>query len=198
MNINMILDHLVITFLAVLLTILCGMPLGILAYYFKPLRRAIMLLVEVLQTMPAMALLGILMVFMGAGKFTAIVGLLLYSLLPVVQNTLLGLEQVDAGVKEVARGMGMTKLYRLVHVELPIAFPYIFTGVRIAIVTSVGVAVFATFIGGGGLGKVIYQGIRVQNMNLILQSTLTLMLMAVGFDSLMALAEKRIYKKYAQ
>lgn len=198
MTLAMILDHLYITFLAVVLTILVGLPLGVLAYYYKPLRKGILFLVELLQTMPAMALLGIIMVFLGAGKPTAIIGLLLYSLLPVVQNTLLGLDQVEPGVKEVAKGMGMTKLYRLTHVELPIALPFIFTGIRIAIVTSVGVAVFATFVGGGGIGKVIYQGIRVQNMGLILKSTSTLMLMAVGFDTLMAFAEKKLYKKYAQ
>ena len=86
-------------------------------------------------------------------------GLLLYSLLPIVQNTYVGLSEVDASIKEVATGMGMTRLYRLIIVEMPIAFPFIFTGIRIATVTAVGVAVFATFVGGGGLGSVIYQGI---------------------------------------
>lgn len=197
MTAAMIWDHLFLVFVSVLLTIGVGVPLGVLAYTCKPWRRTVLWLVEVLQTVPAMALLGIIMVFLGAGKATVVTGLLLYSLLPVVQNTCLGLTQVDPGVKEVARGMGMTKLYRLLHVEGPIAFPYIFTGIRIAVVTSVGVAVFATFVGGGGLGRAIYQGIRVSNMGLILRSTTTLMVMAVGFDIILALVEKRLYQRFS-
>ena len=197
MNLDMVLDHLYIVFLSVLLTIAVGVPLGMLAYYFKRIQRVILWLAQILQTVPAMALLGIIMVFFGAGKLTVVIGLLLYSLLPVVQNTCLGLDQVDPGVKEVARGMGMTRFYRLIKVESQIAFPFIFTGIRIAVATSVGVAVFATFVGGGGLGKAVYQGIRVQDMALILQSTFLLMLMAVGFDLLMAFFEKKLYQRYS-
>lgn len=197
MSLNMALDHLYIVFFAVLLTIVFGVPLGICAYYFKAFRRIILWCVEILQTIPAMALLGMIMILLGAGKLTVILGLLLYSLLPVVQNTYLGLSEVNPSIKEAARGMGMTRFYRLLHVELPIAFPYIFTGIRIAVVTSVGVAVFATFVGGGGLGNVIYQGIRIQNMPLIISSTLTLMVMAMVFDTVFALIEKRLYRRFS-
>ncbi len=197
MKLTMVLDHLYLVFLSVLLTIAFGVPLGMLAYYFRPIQQISLWLVQLLQTVPAMALLGIVMVFLGAGKLTVIIGLLLYSLLPVVQNTCLGLGQVDPELKEVARGMGMSRFYRLIKVESPIAFPFIFTGIRIAVVSSVGVAVFATFVGGGGLGRAIYQGIRVQNMSLILQSTFMLMLMAVGFDLLLAFFEKKLYQRYS-
>ena len=197
MNWSMIAEHLFIVFTSVLLTIILGVPLGVCAYLFKPFRRVILWFVEILQTVPAMALLGIIMVILGAGKTTVIIGLLLYALMPVVQNTCLGLTEVDTGVKEVARGMGMKRLYRLIHVEMPIAVPYIFTGIRIAVVISVGVAVFAFFVGGGGMGKAIYQAIRVRNMPIIIGSTLTLMAMAVGLDTVMALAERQLYRRFS-
>lgn len=194
MTASMVLDHLYIVFISVVLTIAVGVPLGVCAYMFRKPRRLILTLAEVLQTIPAMALLGVIMVVMGAGKPTVIVGMLLYSLLPVVQNTYVGLSEINPAIKEVAKGMGMTRMYRLIHVELPIAFPLIFAGIRIATVTAVGIAVFASFVGGGGLGSVIYRGIRLQNMQLILSSTLVLMLMAMLFDCIMAFIEKRLYR----
>lgn len=197
MTLAMVGDHLLIVFISVLLTIVLGVPLGICAYFYPKAGKVILGVVEVLQTVPAMALLGIIMVFMGAGKGTVIVGLLLYSMLPVVQNTHLGLSEVDRGIKEVAIGMGMTKMYRLLHVELPLAFPLIFAGIRIATVTAVGVAVFGTFVGGGGLGSVIYKGIRVRNMQLIVSSTLALMVMAIGFDVIMGFIEKRLHRRFS-
>lgn len=197
MTVDMVLEHLFIVLISLVFTIIVGVPLGVCAYFFPKFRRIILGIVEILQTIPAMALLGIIMVFMGAGKTTVIIGLLLYSLLPVVQNTYVGLSEVDPAIKEVATGMGMTKMYRLIHVELPIAFPLIFTGIRISAVTSVGVAVFGSFVGGGGLGSVIYRGIRIQNMQLILGSTLALMAMAVIIDVVMSVIEKRLQSRFS-
>nr|WP_319489657.1 ABC transporter permease [uncultured Caproiciproducens sp.] len=195
MSINMIFDHLTIVLISVLLTVLIGLPLGVLAYMKQRVRGVVLWTVDILQTIPALALLGIIMVFLGAGKPTVIIGLVLYSLLPIVHNTYLGLSDIDPAVKEAADGMGMSRTYRLLHVEIPIAFPVIFTGIRIATVTSIGVAVFATFVGGGGLGSIIYRGIHVQNMQLILSGTLSLMGMAVLFDGVMAYIEKRLYRR---
>lgn len=195
MTLSMIWEHLFMVLVSVVLTIIAGVPLGICAYFYKGLGKIILSIVEILQTIPAMALLGIIMVFLGAGKQTVIIGLLLYSLLPVVQNTYVGLSEIDPAIKEVATGMGMTRFYRLIHVEIPIAFPLIFTGIRIATVTAIGVAVFASFVGGGGLGSPIYRGIKISNMNLILTSTLVLMLMAVLFDTVMSVIEKVLRRK---
>jgi len=192
MTADMVLGHLFIVLVSVVLTIIVGVPLGVCAYFFTGVRKIILGVVEILQTIPAMALLGVIMVFLGAGKSTVILGLLLYSLLPVVQNTYVGLSEVDPAIKEVATGMGMTRIYQLIHVELPIAFPLIFTGIRISTVTAVGVAVFGAFVGGGGLGSVIYRGIRIQNMRLILTSTFALMAMAIVFDVVMAMIERRL------
>lgn len=195
MTATMILEHVFIILISVLFATIVGIPLGIFAYLNARARRIVLRTVEILQTIPALALLGVIMIFVGPGKLTVVMGLVLYSLLPVVHNTCLGFDSVDHGIREAAYGMGMTNFYRLVHVEFPIAFPLIFTGLRIAAVTSVGVAVFSTFVGGGGLGSAIYRGIHIQSMPLILSSTLALMAIAIILDAGMAMIEKCLKQK---
>ena len=187
-------EHFTIVAIASVFTILLGLLLGFTAHLNKRAGKVILAVVDVLQTIPALALLGIIMVFFGGSRTTVIVGLVLYSLLPVVRNTCTGLESVSPAVKEAALGMGMSKTYRLFKVEFPIAFPTIFTGIRIAVVTSISVAVFGTFVGGGGLGQVIYRGIYVQDMTRILFGTVSLMVMAVVLDFIMSLVAKRLYR----
>ena len=192
MSINLVLEHLFIVLAASLLSMVIGLPLGVAAYINAKARPVILRVVDILQTIPSLALLGILMVFFGAGKVTVIVGITLYSLLPIVRNTQLGLQEVDPGVKEAARGMGMSRLYRLARVELPLALPTILTGVRIAVVNAIGTAVFAAFVGGGGLGGVITRSIRIQNMGLLLQGTAALVVIAAAADFLMGWFEKQL------
>lgn len=192
MDFSIVWEHLFIVFMTVLVSLMIGLPLGILAYLKKPVRKIILWTVEILQTIPALALLGLIMIIFGAGKLTVIVGLVLYSLLPIVHNTYIGLVNVDSGIKEAGKGMGMTEIDRLLSVEVPLAFPMIFTGIRIATITTIGAAIFATSVGGGGLGSIIYTGIRTQNMRLILFGTLALMVMAIFFDVLMSWINDRI------
>lgn len=192
MSFALIAEHLFIVLAASLLSIGIGLPLGVLAYLNAKARPVILRVVDVLQTIPSLALLGILMVFFGAGKLTVIVGITLYSLLPIVRNTQLGLQQVDPGVKEAARGMGMSRIYRLAVVELPLAMPTILTGVRIAVVNAIGTAVFAAFVGGGGLGGVITRSIRIQNIGLLLQATGALIVIAMAADLLMGWLERQL------
>lgn len=191
----LILEHLFIVLAASILSVCLGLPLGILAYLYPKARAVILRVVDVLQTIPALALLGIIMVFLDPGKATVITGITLYSLLPIVRNTCLGLQEVDPGVKEAARGMGMGKAYRTLLVEFPLAFPTVFTGIRIAVVNAIGTAVFAAFVGGGGLGSVINRGIRVQDMTLILSGTGALMGISVALDLLMGWFEKNTRKR---
>ena len=180
---------------ASILSITLGLPLGILAYLFPKARAVILRVVDVLQTIPALALLGMIMVVLDPGKVTVVTGITLYSLLPIVRNTCLGLQEVDPGVKEAARGMGMSKAYRTLLVEFPLAFPTVFTGIRIAVVNAIGTAVFAAFVGGGGLGSVINRGIRVQDMTLILSGTGALMVISVALDLLMGWFERDTRKR---
>ena len=194
MDWNRVWEHLMLVSVAGVFTVVFGLLLGFAAHLDRRAGRVILAVVDVLQTIPALALLGIIMVFFGGSSATVIVGLVLYSLLPVVRNTCTGLDSVSPAVKEAALGMGMSRAARLLTVEFPIAFPTIFTGIRIAVVTSISVAVFGTFVGGGGLGSVIYRGIYVQDMGRILFGTAALMAMAVLLDFSMSLVEKRLYR----
>ncbi|NLN86880.1 MAG: ABC transporter permease [Syntrophomonadaceae bacterium] len=185
-------EHMYLVLMASLFAALIGLILGICCYLFKPARNPIMWLVDVLQTVPALATLGLIMILFGPTKTTVIIGLTLYSLLPIVRNTYVGLENIDPGIKEAAVGMGMTEMQQLIKVEVPLAFPMIFTGIRIAIVNSIGTAVFGAFVGGGGLGSVINRAIMIQDMDTLMKVTLILMLMAVIFDYGMGYIEKRL------
>ena len=191
---SLICEHLFLVLAASILSIAIGLPLGIWAYVSKTARPVILRAVDLLQTIPSLALLGIIMVFLDPGKLTVIIGITLYSLLPIVRNTCLGLQEVDPGVKEAARGMGMSKPYRVLMVEFPLAFPTVFTGIRIAVVNAIGTAVFAAFVGGGGLGGVITQAIRISDMKLILAATGVLMVIAVVLDLLMGWFENQMRK----
>ena len=192
MTSKMILEHLTIVLCAICIAIVVGLILGVISYLSPKARKVILNLADLLQTIPSLAMLGLIMIVIGAGKQTVIIGLSLYSLLPIIRNTNLGLTEVSPAVKEAAMGCGMTKLQSLFKVELPLAFPVVFTGIRIATVNSISTAVFATFVGGGGIGSVIYRGIRIQNMGLILSGTAALMIMAILFDTLMGWVERRM------
>ncbi|MGF7184620.1 osmoprotectant transport system permease protein [Desulfitispora alkaliphila] len=192
MDFKYVWEHLYLVSAAIVFTVIVGLFLGIVAYMIKPLRTPILWIADLLQTVPVLALLGIIMIFFGASSTTVIIGIVLYSLLPVVRNTYVGLTNIDPGIKESARGMGMTRIQRLIKVEFPLSFPIIFTGVRISLVTSIGIAVFGAFVGGGGLGATINRAILLQDMNTLIQVTVTLMVMAVGFDILMGYIEKRL------
>ena len=191
MTFPMIWSHLLIVLSALVIAVAVGVPLGLLSYLFPRLGKVILRVVDLIQTTPALALLGIIMIFLDPGKPTVMVGLALYSLLPIVRNTSLGLSQVPDYLKEAGTGMGMSRPYRLFRVEVPLAVPMLFTGIRIAAVNAIGTAVFASFVGGGGLGGVFYTAMRQQNMGLILAATAALMGMALVLDALMSYAEHR-------
>jgi osmoprotectant transport system permease protein len=179
-------------------TVVIGLLLGVLTYMYKPLRPFILWTVDILQTIPVLALLGVIMLVAGASSTTVIIGIVLYSLLPVVRNTYVGLTSIDPALKEAATGMGMTKVQRLLSVEIQLAFPMIFTGIRIAIVTSIGTAVFGAVVGGGGLGSVINRAILIQDMRTLMEATLVLMAMAIVFDFGMGYIEKRLKERRTQ
>lgn len=192
MDVSRVYQHLYLVFMASLFTTIFGLILGVIVYLFKPVRKPILWVVDVLQTIPVLALLGTIMLVFGATSTTVIIGLVLYSLLPIVRNTYVGLNDINPGIKEAAIGMGMTKFQRLFKVEIPLAFPMIFTGIRIAVVTSIGTAVFGAVVGGGGLGSTINRAILIQDMSTLMQATVTLMAMAFVFDAGMGYIEKRL------
>lgn len=191
MSWEMVFEHIYMVAVSCSIVILIGIPLGIFTYFHPGPGRILLTVVDLIQTVPVLAVMGLLMMLFGANSVTAIISMVLYLLLPIVRNTNTGLNSVSPVLKETADAMGMNRMQRLVRVEFSLAFPFILTGIRIAFVTAVGVAVFGTFVGGGGLGSILYRGIRIQNFELIIKGTLTLMLMSVFFDYLLGFVEKR-------
>lgn len=192
MDMRFVWQHLYLVGVACVFTSIFGLILGAICYLSKSSRSVILWIVDILQTIPVLALLGVIMLAFGATSTTVIIGIVLYSLLPIVRNTYVGLKDIDPSIKEAAKGMGMTKMQRLFKVELPLSFPMVFTGIRIAVVTSIGTAVFGAVVGGGGLGSTINRAILIQDMGTLMNATLTLMAMAVIFDFGMSYIEKRL------
>ncbi len=165
-----------------------GIPLGILCVRVRPLRAALLNSLNILQTIPSMALFGLLIAplawigahvpgasaigIAGIGIAPAFVALFAYSLLPMVSNTVAGLESVPVQARDAARGMGMTARQRFMEIELPLAFPVILTGIRIVLVQNLGLAVLAGLIGGGGFGTFVFQGISQTATDLVLLGAL--------------------------
>ena len=191
----LILEHLLIVLIATAISIVLGVMLGVLAYWVPLAKTVILWLSEAIQTIPSLALLAMLMILLGLGNITIIAGLVLYALLPIVRNTHTGLSSVSPAVKDAARGMGMSKLQRLLQVELPLAFPLVFSGIRISVVNSLSIAVMGVLIGAGGLGYPVYRGIQTQNLMRIMSGAIPVMLMAVLFDIIMTRVEKRLVKR---
>lgn len=192
MDMTLIFEHMYIVLFAMLVSALVGIVLGVLAYWLPRIGTLIIGLVEVIQTIPSLALLTILMVFFGLGNKTIIIGLVLYALMPIVRNAFTGLNDVPSHIKDAAMGMGMNQLQRLVKVELPLSFPLIFSGFKIAMVNSLSIAVMGVLIGAGGLGYPIYRGIQTQSMELILSGAVPVVVMALVFDYGMSLIEKKL------
>src|SRR6266403_736767 len=188
------LEHLVLVGLSVLIAAGIGLPLGVLMTRRPGLSRPILTFANVVQTIPSLALFGFLipLPFIGGiGARTAIVALVLYSLLPIIRNTVTGILGVDANVREAAVAMGMTDGQVLWQVELPLAMGVIVTGIRVATVISVGVATIAAAVGAGGLGVYIFRGLRQYDNNLLLAGAVPAALLALAADFSLGLVEQQ-------
>jgi osmoprotectant transport system permease protein len=195
-------EHLVLVFVSTFFAVLIGVPLGILLTRKKSLQTPILGIANILQTVPSLALFGLLipLPFIGGiGAKTAIIALTLYSFLPVIRNTVTGILSVDAKTKEAAVAMGMTDWQILRAVELPLAAPVILTGIRVAVVIAVGVATVAAAVGAGGLGTYIFRGLRQNNNNLLLAGALLSAILALFCDFALGQFEKSFdYRKRAE
>src|SRR5512132_3940987 len=186
-------EHLWLVFISTLIAVLIGIPTGILLTRKKSLRGPVLGVANVMQTIPSLALFGFLipLPFIGGiGARTAIVALVLYSLLPIIRNTVTGILGVDANVREAAVAMGMTNRQILWQVELPLAMPVIITGVRVALVIAIGVATIAAAVGAGGLGVYIFRGLRQYDNHLLLAGAVPAALMALIADFGLGLLER--------
>jgi osmoprotectant transport system permease protein len=186
-------EHLWLVFISTLIAVAIGLPTGILLTRKKSLRGPILGIANIMQTIPSLALFGFLipLPFIGGiGARTAIVALVLYSLLPIIRNTVTGILGVDASVREAAVAMGLTGSQVLWKVELPLAMSVIITGVRVALVIAIGVATIAAAVGAGGLGVFIFRGIRQFDNNLLLAGAVPAALLALTADFGLGLFER--------
>jgi osmoprotectant transport system permease protein len=186
-------EHLYLVFVSTAIAVLIGVPLGVLLTRRKSLQTPVLGLANILQTVPSLALFGLLIPISyvgGIGAKTAIIALTLYSFLPIIRNTVAGISGVDAKVKEAATAMGMTDWQTLKQVELPLALPVILTGIRVAVVIAVGVATIAAAVGAGGLGTYIFRGLRQNDNNLLLAGAISSAILALLADFALGQIEK--------
>jgi len=189
------LEHVGLVAVSTIIAIIIGVPLGIVMTRRPGLSKPVITFANVIQTVPSLALFGFLIpipVVGGIGARTAIVALLLYSLLPIIRNTFTGISGVDPAVREAGRGMGMTDAQLLLQVELPLAMGVIFAGIRVATVVAVGVATIAAAVGAGGLGMFIFRGVSMLDNRLILAGAIPAALLALVADFGLGAIEKRL------
>ncbi len=184
-------------FLSSLLVVVIAVPIGIIVSRrgFPRLENFLVDFLGLAQALPAYGLIVIFFTFMGTGITTVVYALALFSLLPVLRNTIVGLEQVDKSVIDAGRGMGYTKLQVLLQIELPLAVPVIMAGIRTAIVINIGMAALAFLVGGGGIGETINSGLKLNRAPAIFIGAVMVAILAMVFDFLSALAQKYLKPK---
>jgi osmoprotectant transport system permease protein len=191
-------QHLWLVLISVTLASLIALPTGVLLTRFSTARNLVLTIINAVQTIPSLALFGLLIPVRwigGIGTSTAIVALVLYALLPMVRNTVAGIESVDPKLREAAVGLGMSDWQLIRWVDLPLARRTILAGVRTALVTTVGTATIAAAIGAGGLGDLIFRGVASVNANLLWAGAIPAAIMALTFDGILALLENNFAQK---
>lgn len=192
-----LIDHIIISGAAVLLGSLVAIPVGIWLTrmrdnWFKSL---VFIVANIFQTIPSLALLAMLIPLLGIGIQPAIFALFLYSLMPILRNTYAGFQSVDPEVIESAKGMGYNPRQRLLQVELPLAFPYIISGIRLTTVYIISWTTLAYVIGAGGLGLLIFTGLGLNDKQLIVTGAVVAILLALLVDYVLNLVEKQFFVK---
>lgn len=182
--------HVKLVLVSELLAIMVAVPLGIAATRFPRAKSSIKGAGNTAQTIPTLAIIFLMLPITGIGFVTAVAGLFVYAILPILTNTIAGIEEVDDGVVEAARGMGMTDWDILKKIELPLALPVIFAGIRTSSVIGVGTAYLAFFVGGGGLGTWVLQGIKLYQMEMAIAGAVPGALLAITLDSGFAMLER--------
>ncbi|GAK14643.1 ABC transporter permease [Geomicrobium sp. JCM 19039] len=192
---DLAIEHLIMVLIGVGMALVVGVTLGIICARFKKVAGVILSIANIIQIIPSLALLAILMVYFGLGFYTVVVGLFLYSLMPIIRNTYVGLKEVDKSISEAGRGLGMTSMQLLSKVQLPLALPFLMAGLRVAAVIAVGVAALAPMIGGDGLGREIFAGINTMNDIRIYAGAIPAALLAIFADVILGFFEKYTKRK---
>jgi osmoprotectant transport system permease protein len=189
-------QHVLLVLYGSLVAIILGLVIGVLVSRHKRARDIVIGVASILYTIPIFALFGFLITMIGIGTAPVIISLVIYGILPILRNTSVGINQVPAAALEVAKGMGANKLQSLFRVELPLAFPVIFAGIRTAVVMNFAIATYAIFIGGGGMGSIIMQGLRTYNNGKLLAGTIVVALATILLDRIIGLMEKLVNRRF--
>lgn len=184
-------QHALLSVEGTVLAALVAIPFAIWAYRRPRIRHVAASVTEIIQTLPSLAVLAVLMIWLGIGDTTLVVALFLYALMPMLHNTVEGLLSVSPDLIDTARGLGMSRRQIMIRVQLPIAAPIILTGFRVALVTSIGIATIGVFVGAGGLGKLIYSGIQRLNTGEIFAGAAPAAAMAIIIDGVLAAVTRR-------
>ncbi len=184
--------HLELTFLGVLLGCVIGLPLAALLAHHPKLQHGTFAVIDLIQTVPTLAMLIFIMLIMGLNDRTVVAAIVLYSLFPITRNAYVGLTSVEPGTLRAARGIGMTEFQIFARVRFPIAAPMILAGIRLAVVSALGIATTGVFIGAGGLGMLIWRGIQTRNTAMMLSGAIPVSVLAVLLEYLIGYIEKRL------
>lgn len=183
---DLTIEHAWVTLLSVVIATVIGVGLGLVTYRTERPRELALAVTAVFLTIPSLALFGLFMPIFGLGWRSVVIALVMYGLLPIVRNTVVGLREVDPAIVESAQGMGMSRFRRLMRIELPLAWPVIMTGIRVSTLIIVGIAAIGAYINGPGLGNDIFRALgnfgSPQALNITLGAFFGIVVLAVLFD----------------
>ncbi|BEJ45473.1 ABC transporter permease [Staphylococcus epidermidis] len=188
-------EHFYISMFALLLAIVVAVPLGILLSKTQRTANVVLTVAGVLQTIPTLAVLAIMIPIFGVGKTPAIVALFIYVLLPILNNTVLGVKNIDKNVIQAGQSMGMTKFQLMKDVEMPLALPLIISGIRLSSVYVISWATLASYVGAGGLGDLVFNGLNLYQPPMIISAAIVVTLLALVIDFILSLVEKWVVPK---
>lgn len=189
---NLTIEHILISLLAISIASVLGIILGIIISEYRRFSGLILGTVNILYTIPSIALLGFFITITGVGNTTALIALIIYALLPIIRSTYTGIVNINPLIIEASEGMGSTKLQQLFKVKLPLALPVLMSGIRNMVTMTIALAGIASFVGAGGLGVAIYRGITTNNSAMTFLGSLLIAILALIFDFILGLIEKRL------
>ena len=189
---NLTIEHILISLLAISIASVLGIILGIIISEYRKFSGLILGTVNILYTIPSIALLGFFITITGVGNTTALIALIIYALLPIIRSTYTGIVTINPLIIEASEGMGSTKLQQLFKVKLPLALPVLMSGIRNMVTMTIALAGIASFVGAGGLGVAIYRGITTNNSAMTFLGSLLIAILALIFDFILGLIEKRL------
>ncbi len=189
---ELLLEHLWLILVSLLIAVFVSVVVGVIISYKTGLAITVLTICQILMTIPSMAMLAFMVPLFGIGFTTGVVALVLYSLLPIVRNTYTGIKEISPAIVESAVGMGMTEWRVLTRIKIPLARPVIMAGIRTATVMIVGIGAIAAYVGAGGLGELIFQGISRSHEPMIIVGALGVSIIALAFDFILSWGERKL------